>query len=945
MKRGKTTLQRILLLAALCGLSALPAKLMASPAQSPWFAIGDPVFAAQNPNVTDNQLPSTFIQHGNVDCSNLSFTKRNGAIIPPLLYSESQISGCFLDTTAGEVLDNGFMDVPGTPYVAETVHPDHSPYPFFAFPGSDVFVSTQSGAPAIGNYVWLSRLTGSIRYTSSLNGKIWAEVTPVTQTPITDAAGNLLPVLLDNMVGSSDGKWAVVDSPGHGILRINLETMEVLPFQVSLENGDGTGSAERIAISGDGRFVAVASKAFHYFRIFDLSTCDSVPSVIGQPINCQSQDLDTYFRSKVSDLGSILQMRFITNDQLKIYASYDISSSYKTGQFALAAPGTTLAGMQYLGMGDSFSSGEGSQSYEVGTDDNNNKCHLSTLSYPYLIAKKLSIDSFHSVACSGAMTYNVGGGSGIDKDGIRTDRDNQYRPTYQPAVNGLGAWLPGYSKQIKFVSENQPQLITLSVIGNDLNFGPLVKSCAHAGTCYPTYEDRLEVFKTVDSKLPTLTNVYKKLKSAAPNSARIYAVGYPQIALSTGNCGANVHMSESELTFAGELIGRIDAMVKTAASQAGVYYADVEDAFNGHRLCEATAGSIAMNGLTAGSDIMHVIGNESFHPNAFGQFLLAQKILNITNNLGIIPDNPNATLPPISDENSALKNVPKTGRTIKRIATNTASEPTVAKAKPTTAKISGHDFALQPNTAYTITTNGVPSGSITSGNNGDITIQIPTDTAGTQTVTIDGQDVTNQPVSITTTVDVLDPDNPTACGVITASGQDIDKDGQDDACDPNIGPPPAATSTPSGTTTSGQTSTSPAPDPVPQNPTTTSASGTPKPTAIDITAGVSTQPSENTAQNNPLLTDVNPASKTAQQPQTTPQQTPETKSKAGKVLGEATTNLSAAARSTKQGLLAVSAAHPMAFSAVAMSLLFGLLALAYLHYRFKNGPEFQAAYR
>ncbi len=945
MKRGYPFLVRIFVLAVLCGLTILPAKILAITPQSSWFSSSDPVFAKQVTNVSDSQLPSTFIQHGNVDCSNLSFTKRDGAIIPPLFYSESQLSGCFLDTTAGEVLDNGFIDVPGTPYVAETVHPDHTPFQFFAFPNSDVFVSRQSGAPAIGNYVWFSHLSGSIRYSSSVNGKIWAEVSPVNPIPIADLAGNKLPVLLDNMVGSDDGKWAVVDSPGRGILEINLETMEIIPFQTSLENGDGTGSAERIAISGDGRFVAVASKAFHYFRIFDMNTCAAVPNVITEPVACQSQNLDTYFRSKVSDLGGILQMRFITNNQLKIYASYDISSSYKTGQFALAAPGTTLVGMEYLGMGDSFSSGEGSQNYEVGTDDPNNKCHLSKLSYPYIIAKKLSFNSFHSVACSGAVTFNVIGGSGITKDKSVNSKDNQY--SNLPKENSLGIWAPGYKAQVKFVSENQPQLITLNVIGNDLNFGPIAEACAKPGTCYPTYEDRLEVFNFVDSKLPTLTKLYKKLKTTAPNNSRIYAVGYPQIALSTGNCGLNVHMNQSELEFTEALISRINVLVKSAASNAGIYYADVEDAFVTHRLCEAGPSDIAMNGITAGNDILHVIGNESFHPNAYGQFLLAQKILGLTNNLGILPELTSMPLPAIDKTSPALKNVPKSGRTPKRIATNVPKESAVGKDKPTTTKIKGHTFALQPNTTYTVTNNGTPSTLVTSDANSDITITIPTNVVGTVVVKVEGQDVTNLPVSVSTMVDVIDSDNPSPCGVIPASGQDTDQDGIDDACDPAIGPAPII-STPSQTDAISGASITNAALLGPTNPASETginqsllATATLIPGSVDVSSSITVGPQQSGTPTKQDIRTSNPdltLSNTISPPVSI-------KESGGKVLGEATTNLHAAATASHQALKDISAVHAVAFAAISIGTLSGLLILAFLHMRNNELGHFSATQR
>lgn len=899
----------------MCGLSVLPAKLLASPQASAWLNLSTPVFAMQNPEVPYSQLPTSFINRGNIDCTNLSFTKRNGTIIPPLFYTESHITDCFFDTTIGEVLGNGYISVPGTPYVAEAVHPDHSPYPIIAFPGSDVFVSNQSGTPAVGNYVWLSHLQGVVHFEGSFTGRIYAEINPVTQSPIADAAGNKLPVLLDNFASSSDGKWAAVDSPGHGIIRINLETMEVVPFADSLENDNGAGSAERIAISGDGRYIAVASKAYNFFRIYDLSTCGAVPNIITKSVSCQSRDVDTFFRSQVADFGSVLQMRFVTNDQLKIYTSYDISTSYKIGQFALAAPGTALVGMEYLGMGDSFSSGEGSQNYEVGTDDPNNKCHLSKLSYPYLIAQKLSFNSFHSVACSGAVTFNVIGGSGFTKNSSVKDRENQYDKN--PDQNSLGLWIPGYSKQTKFVAENQPRLITLSVIGNDLGFSAIAKSCAYPGTCYPTYEDRLEVFNDVDSKLDTLTNLFKKLKATAPYGARIYAVGYPQIALSTGQCGLNVHLNESELTFTGMLIYRIDQLVKNAAARAEIAYADIEDAFFGHRLCEASSSDIAVNGITAGNDILGVIGNESLHPNAYGQFLLAQKILGITNNLGVIAPQPATTLAPITANNPALASLPKTGRSLNKLKSFKSSNTLLTNGQPITATLSGFTYALKPNTTYNATINNTPTGTITSDTYGNLSLVVPTTQPGDKKVDIYGPDVTGQPTDLSATVTVIDPNSTQSCSPLANSDKDTDKDGIDDACDPFISPAPVSPPTPTPPT---QSST--VPIVIGTNVTT-------PPQSINIAATATTADSSafSALQTSVQLPQQVPKVRQQISPNVAPQST------AGKVLSAATTNLQAATISTNQSLHSTAAAHPISFLLITLLTLLFVIILALLRYK------------
>jgi hypothetical protein len=776
---------------------------------SAWFGSGNPEFAVRQAIVSDSSYPTTISGHGNIDCDNLSFTRRTGIILPGI-YSEDKVTGCFVSTSIGQVEGNGYVNVSGTDHVATITDQYGTPASYLTFPHSDIYISNASSAPN-GAYIWLNSLQSAATFTHDLSGKIWAKFDPAGQKQLTDKAGNPLPVMGDNFAESENGQWLVVDSPGRGILRINAETGEALPFAPSFEYGNGVGAAIRLAISSDGQHAIVASKTYSYFIIFDLSTCAAVPSVITQPVACQSRDLNTFIRSKISDMGGVLYARFSTNNLLNIYASYNISTASAIGQFALAAPGTSLTGMDYIALGDSFSSGEGAFKYEVGTDEKGiNLCHLSTVSYPYIIAQRLNFNSFHSVACSGAKTTNIGGGSGIDKDTIRADRDNQFDPTKIPINNSLGDWIPGYDKQLNFVKANTPHLITLSAIGNDLGFSDIIKSCTRPGTCYPNFEDQLEMFNAIDTKLPVLVSLYQKLKKAdTDKTAQIYAVGYPSVALSTGNCGLNVHLNQAELVFAGNLTSRINQIVKTAAAQAGIHYANIEDALNGHRLCEGTAGIMGMNGLTAGGDILHVIGNESYHPTEFGQFLMAQAILGTINANSPSPaPQPASALPAIDHAKTGLAALPKTDRIInKKIIADKSTA--VVKSSKATVKIPNFSHGLNPGNSYITTING-GSGTATLANpNGGLTSEVPIPADGlVHTINITGTDITGTPIDITIIVTADPP--PSGNIELCTSGIDIDQDGIDDACDNIIGSAPTPITPPTTTTATVITATTPA---------------------------------------------------------------------------------------------------------------------------------------
>ena len=69
--------------------------------------------------------------------------------------------------------------------------------------------------------------------------------------------------------------------------------------------------------------------------------------------------------------------------------------------FALAAPASALAD-NYVALGDSYSSGVGTNSYSLSSS-----CLRGVYAYPYLVSQQRPNTSLNFVACSGATTTSL----------------------------------------------------------------------------------------------------------------------------------------------------------------------------------------------------------------------------------------------------------------------------------------------------------------------------------------------------------------------------------------------------------------------------------------------------------------------------------------------------------------------------------------------------------
>lgn len=683
-------------------------------------------------------------------------------------------------------------------------------------PNSDTVIELTS-AQGLGYNIWpLDNAYVRAKQTTDNTGVItYALPAAAVGTNIKNA--NNQPVLADpNTVGFSDnGQWMIADAPGTGFVRINITNHAVLPFTASLTAAYGRSVPTINAISGDGRYAVVtSSNTPNLFTLYDLDTC-TAPATGSVVYSCQSRDLQSFMASKIPTYRKVIgNIRFISNDTVQFYADYDFISGInrKYGLFTLTTPNITPSRLDYLALGDSFSSGEGIFSYLPATDLIDNRCHIATKSYPYILYQNISsVGSFKSIACSGAKTKDI-----VTDDEPTYNKDDSQ--AFNKITNGFddeiySNYLPGYRVQQHFVKNNIPSIITMSMGGNDIGFSSILKKCVLSiDSCYQYYQESAELVTNINAVYKPLLNTYQKIKASAAPQARIYIVGYPQIAEPGGNCGVNVRFNNIEILFGQELIKQLNTVVKTAADHAGVAYIDVEHAFDGHKLCETTEKNIAINGLTAASqeDILNKkpAAAESYHPNALGHILLASAINTAT--AGFTLPMPVASTSAVNFGDVSLNTLvfgkPSSGNALYATTYNGGmTADTLLQNDTSNISLSTYDYSFKPNTSYSLVmySDLTSLGTVTSDTYGNIdtTFTVPSTLApGYHTLHLRGVNVQDEPVDIMKIVYIaanaedFDGDgilnNAEACLLGEPANIDYDQDGIDDACDGAISEPP-----------------------------------------------------------------------------------------------------------------------------------------------------------
>ena len=642
---------------------------------------------------------------------------------------------------------------------------------------------------------------------------------------------------------SKNGRWLYINTTS-GQMRVQLPSMNY----VTLAPWQQFYNAVATSVSNDGRFVVEAGQDVG-FLVYDTLGCTGSPCASRNVLpDIKNMYAQTITNGTTLSTLTVIGTKFVSNSSVEAEAWVTFAgvSGGKYIKFTVGVdPGPQT--VRYLALGDSFSSGEGAGNYYDATafwadDSNHNTCHQSKQSYSELINKYLTPDWYDSVACSGAQMKDVVYEDGLDElkyyrassqskdQGIVSDNDDTARLKLKYFSDNLN---PGYVPQQSFVSNQHSTVATVTIGGNDIGFGNIVTACVLSTRCYTNRDDRERLADLIATKIPELKNTYTNiLKNMSGDVPRLYVVGYPRVFNQDTEC--NNFMSREERAFANALVDYLNDAVRIAASQAGAQYIDVSDAFMDYatgkdaRLCgnakQAVNGVVVdLAGMSDTQKLNQFIA-ESYHPNATGHIMLANRILSYTNNLArpmpapvATTGEPNSTLYTVlvGDSADAVNEYTEVHQDIVRNSVVELQDKVdfllslnhLGDVPDNLSSIS-IEFHSTPTkiTSFTVGADGTVAGSFA----------VPQGTeTGIHTLHIVYKDITGQVhdslqyILVVGSMADLDgngvPNGQEACVFGKTSGIDWDKDGIDDACDSEITDPPTPTPTQDTTTTGGDT--------------------------------------------------------------------------------------------------------------------------------------------
>lgn len=457
----------------------------------------------------------------------------------------------------------------------------------------------------------------------------------------------LYPKISDYTI-SKNNRYLVANMEYHGYVNVELSSGSANLFA----NTAGSVNAQfselpRLGIiSDDGRYVFLENPE----KVYDLKACGDVfgaspPERSGYQykvnVPCGFRDISLEVFNQLGKYYYGVGHYFTNNNRTLIFTTDTSNESVK--QAISISVFYSDAKLDYLALGDSYSSGEGdigkladgSSFYLPGTEQQK-QCHISARSYPFLLADHAGIDQqrVRSVACSGArMTKDYYGdttkylGQG---DKLKGKSDTELTSI---RVNALSTFSPGVIKQIDFVRENKPKVITLTGGGNDVGFVNILKSCIYSyglGNRTKTCDEAVAGTKkrailgdAIRTQYENVVALINALKEASANTT-IYIVGYPSFAAEgASTCINAANLNNDERKTINASVSYLNQVLASAAKSAGVHYINIENSLVGGRICEGSEYMTGFLNVLSQSEQL----NNMFHPNSEGHAKMASAII------------------------------------------------------------------------------------------------------------------------------------------------------------------------------------------------------------------------------------------------------------------------------------------------------------------------------
>jgi hypothetical protein len=251
----------------------------------------------------------------------------------------------------------------------------------------------------------------------------------------------------------------------------------------------------------------------------------------------------------------------------------------------------SAAGPSYVALGDSYTI-TGPPPY----DEEVPQCFKSAASYPFLVAKALSL-SLNDVACGAAK--------------IASFTTEQY---------------PGVAPQFAALNAST-EIVTVSIGGNDAaipisnpqgTFAMILETCTGLDYSNPLAKDAPcktaiggIVSEETSEDAAEIVTALIEIHALAP-SAKVFVLGYPKILPNHGTCPASLPWTAGDYKWFNQVQKSLNAILKSGAKSDGATFVNTTPASIGHDLCQP----IGVRWIEP------LFGNvEPFvvHPNALGQ--------------------------------------------------------------------------------------------------------------------------------------------------------------------------------------------------------------------------------------------------------------------------------------------------------------------------------------
>ncbi len=284
-----------------------------------------------------------------------------------------------------------------------------------------------------------------------------------------------------------------------------------------------------------------------------------------------------------------------------------------------------------VALGDSFTAGEGASKflpYTNSLSDNGNTCRRSPHSYPFVLGEAIGYEVV-SYACSGATIDEVV--SADDEDGQKDDTDAKvagHLPqllSADDAEYGLGG--------------RQPDIVVVSMGGNDANFAEVVAGCILPSDCVDEDDEFIDDAGRIQTKL---TTAYQAIATRFPE-ATIIAIPYPPY-VGTEECDGSLDLEEVGFAngFIRELGESVKAVVDASADDQLKRFPDMSRAFVGKTFCDDPRGANFVQLLPRNGPVWERLSpltwhNGTGHPNDLGYACIGEALAQWVSSEGIAP--------------------------------------------------------------------------------------------------------------------------------------------------------------------------------------------------------------------------------------------------------------------------------------------------------------------